>query len=136
MSRGRALWPKCDADEKRVLSQIALDGYANPHPNTALVLEGLAKKGLVDSSTLAIPRKAFVDYILSTLGPAELEQLASSEKNTSWTAMRGFLVAALAELLTALQPSLGAATATVPALAAAIPMLLRMLNLFAGGDSK
>jgi hypothetical protein len=133
------LWAACDADEKRVLSQIALDDYANPHPNTALVLERLAEKGLVDPSTLAIPRKAFVDYILSTLEPADVEQWAKAEKNTSWTAMRGFLVAALATLaavLTALQPSLGAATATVPALAAAIPTLLRMLNLFAGSESK
>ncbi|RYZ02028.1 MAG: hypothetical protein EOO73_33440 [Myxococcales bacterium] len=133
------LWARCDADEKRVLSQIALDDYANPHPNTALVLERLAKKGLIESSTLAIPRRAFVDYILGTLGPADLEQWARAEKNTSWTAMRGVLVAALATLaavLTALQPSLGAATATVPALAAAIPTLLRMLNLFAGSEAK
>jgi hypothetical protein len=133
------LWQSCDQDEKRVLSQIALDDYANPHPNTALVLKRLAEKGLVDPSTLAIPRRAFVEYILSTLEPADLEQWAKSEKNTSWSAMRGVLitaVAALAAVLTALQPTLGAATATVPALAAAIPTLLRVLNVFAGSDAK
>jgi hypothetical protein len=130
---------ECDDDERRVLAQLALDGYANPHPNNSLVLERLARKGLVDPNSLSVARPSFARYIRSTVSASEVARWEESERGGSWSAMRGVLFAALATLtaiVTAIQPSFAAASASVPALAVAVPTAIRLLATFAGGEAQ
>jgi hypothetical protein len=135
----QALLAACDDDERRVLAQLALDGYANPHPNNSLVLERLARKGLVDANSLSVARPSFAQYIRSALSATEVARWEESERGGSWSAMRGVLFAALATLtaiVTAIQPSFAAASASVPALAVAVPTAIRLLAAFAGGETQ
>jgi hypothetical protein len=128
-------WQDSDPDEKRVLAQLAIDGYTNPHPENVPVLEHLIGRGLVSPHHLDIANEAFARHIARVTPPSELTRLQSAEGPSAWQTLRVPLFTGLALLLTALgtsEPALAAAGIMAPALAAGLPVVIRVLLRVAG----
>jgi hypothetical protein len=128
------LWSASTGDERRVLAQIAIDGHASPHPATKPVLEQLCGRGLLCAATLAIVDPNFADFVRRSASAADLDAWEESDGGTPWQMLRVPLTTGVAALVAILgtnnaSPLEFAATgAVVPAIAAALPAVLRVLT--------
>ena len=72
-------WTTSDDDEKRVLAQLAIDGYTSPHPKNAPTLRHLAARGLLDADTLTLRDDDFRDFVRRTVSTDDLHVWQASE---------------------------------------------------------
>jgi hypothetical protein len=129
-------WIASDDDEKRVLAQLAIDGYASPNPANAETLRHLAARGLLDPDTLTLPDDDFRDFLRRTVSTDDLQHWQATETALAWRAVRIPLSAGVAILLALLgvsRPDLAEAGALLPPIAAGLPVLLRVLASMASG---
>lgn len=125
------LWSRSDADEKRILSQIAIDGFACPHPMNEPILERLCARGLISCETLTLASDEFAAFIRQSSSIAELQAWEDTEGGSGWTLLRVPLatgVAALIAALSASRPELGATGAVPPTVAAVITAFAKILT--------
>jgi hypothetical protein len=129
-------WSRSDPDEQRVLTQLAYDGYASPHPNNGPVLRHLAARGLVDDRTLALHDPAFAKYLQQTVSLDTLDAWQAREINVAWNIVRMPLVASvgLVVLLVAMShPELAEGGALLlPPVAGGLPAVLRFVATLLG----
>jgi hypothetical protein len=127
------LWERCQSDEKCLVSQLAIDGYACPHPSSAPILKRLALRGLVDPHTLTLPSR-FAEYLRDHVSVDQLQALSSSDTVSVWSMIKVPLSTGLAVLLLLVgrsEPELAATGALVPTLAAGLPLTLKILATIA-----
>jgi hypothetical protein len=123
-------WCECSENERCVLAQLALNGYATPHPANVPALATLAAKGLLDANTMTILDPDLAELARRLVTPSEQQAWAQADRGTGWTALRVPLTTGVAALLAAVtisKPELGVASAVVPTLAASVPSVLKML---------
>jgi len=124
-------WSRSDADEKRILSQIAIDGFACPHPMNEPILERLCARGLISCETMKLASDEFAAFIRRSSSIAELQAWQDMEGGSGWTLLRVPLatgVAALIAALSASRPELGATGAVPPTVAVAMAALAKVLT--------
>jgi hypothetical protein len=129
-----SFWLESNSDERRVLGQLALDGYVNPHPANAPILESLVARGLLDSRTFTIRSEAFAELVATRVSDAEAKSWEEADKGSAWHALRAPLSTGVASLLAALtisKPELGVASALVPTLATGLPTIVKVLSQMA-----
>jgi hypothetical protein len=123
-------WFECNDTERRVLAQLALGGFATPHPANIPALETLAARGLLDPATMTIAHDELADFARRATTPKDQRDWAEAGRGTAWTALRVPLstgVAALLAAVTVTKPELGVASAVAPTLAAGLPSVLKIL---------
>jgi len=126
-----AWWRDSDDDERRVLWQLAVEGYTNPHPANFPALKHLVGRGLLRADKLTIENAAFADYISHATSADDARRWQDAGEDTTWQSIRVPLTTAVAALLTALaasKPELGIASALVPLATVGLPSLLRILS--------
>ncbi|MET0592041.1 MAG: cache domain-containing protein, partial [Polyangiaceae bacterium] len=129
-------WSTSDDDERRVLAQLAIDGYASPNPKNAATLRHLAARGLLDSDTLTLRDDDFRDFLRRTVSADDLHVWQMGETALAWRAVRVPLSAGVAILLALLgvsRPDIAETSALLPPIAAGLPVLLRLLASMASG---
>jgi hypothetical protein len=129
-------WAVSDDDEQRVLAQLAIDGYASPHPRNAPTLRHLAARGLLEPDTLTLRDDDFRDFLRRTVSSDDLHAWQAAETTLAWRAVRVPLSAGVAILLALLgvsRPDLAETSALLPPIAAGLPVLLRVLASMASG---
>jgi hypothetical protein len=125
-----AWWQSCDEDERRVLSQLALEGYTNPHPANFPAIRHLAGRGLLRPDKLTISSSAFADFVKHKTSPDDTRRWEESGEGTVWQSIRVPLSTGVATLLGALafsKPELGFASALVPLATVSLPSILKIL---------
>ena len=123
-------WSESTEQERMVLAQLAIDGYPSPHPTIAHVVRDLCTRGLVSDGTLAIVDERFSEFVRSEVSESDLQAWETSE-GTAWSILRVPLTAAVTVLLAMIgnqAPEAAATGAAVPALAAALPVVLRIVT--------
>jgi hypothetical protein len=123
-------WLECDPREQRVLQQLALSGYATPHPDNVPALKTLATRGLLDPETMTIAHPEMAELARRSVTPEDQQAWTEADRGTAWTALRVPLSTGVASLLAAVtlsKPELGMASALVPTLAASLPSVLKIL---------
>jgi hypothetical protein len=123
-------WRDCDADERRILSQLALDGYTNPHPANIPAIKHLVGRGLLSSNRLTIASPAFANYVRHATTAADIQSWEDAAEGSLWQAIKVPLGTGVAALLTALaasKPELGVASALVPLATVSLPAILKVL---------
>jgi hypothetical protein len=130
-------WEHCDADEQRVLAQLAIDGHASPHPKNRPVLRQLAARGLIDDDTLKVEDVEWSDYILRAVSSEQLRLWQAGEADVSWHVVRVPLIASVGVILCVVaisHPEIAdnGALLLTP-VAAGLPALLRYAAAFARG---
>jgi hypothetical protein len=129
-----SLWTESDDDERRVLTQLAIDGYANPHPANVPTIIHLRGRGLLDPETLAVCSPEFARFIRNSVSIADLQKWDGQDGDSAWNAMRVPLSAAVVLLLGFAgisAPQLAAVGPMIPTLAAGLPTLARVLATLA-----
>jgi hypothetical protein len=134
-------WSELTEPERMVLGQLAMDGYPSPDPSNAGIVRNLSNRGLISHSSLAIVRPRFAEYVRGQISETELEKWEASGGGTVWSMLRVPLAASVTALLAILgnvAPGVAVTGAAVPAVAAALPVVLRMLGGAgtAGADNK
>jgi hypothetical protein len=125
-----AWWKTCDDDERRVLGQLALDGYTNPHPANIPAIKQLVERGFLRADKLTITSSTFADFVRHSLGSDEIRKWEDAAESSAWQSIKVPLGTGVAALLTALaasKPELGVASALVPLATVGLPSLLRIL---------
>jgi len=123
-------WLESGDEERRCLTQIAIGGYATPHPANTCALLRLAARGLIHSETFTIIHEELAEHARQATSPEQQAAWAEADKSTAWAALRVPLTTGVASLLGALtmsNPELGFASAIVPTLTASLPTVLKLL---------
>ncbi|WP_417602540.1 cache domain-containing protein [Owenweeksia hongkongensis] len=129
-----SLWKSCTPDEKYLLYDLAQDGLVNTR--NVKVIASLVNKGLVLSlGTLTIFNRSFRNFILNTVNPEEALALeASVKKSSTWGVIRVPLLLTLLALglfiFYTQRQVFNNALAVMATMAAALPMVLKLLNSF------
>jgi hypothetical protein len=129
-------WTTSDDDEQRVLAQLAIDGYASPHPRNAPTLRHLTARGLLDADSLTLRDDDFRDFLRRTVSSDDLHVWQARETALAWRAVRLPLSAGVTILLVLLgvsRPDLAETGALLPPVVAGLPVLLRVLAAMASG---
>jgi hypothetical protein len=128
-------WSESTDDERRVLSQIAIDGYASPHPAIEPILEQLAGRGLLRANTLTFADEHLAIFVRRTVTSTDLDRWQAIDGGTAWSMVRVPLATAITAalaILSNLHLDVLATGAVIPAVAAALQPLLRLV----GGPSR
>lgn len=123
-------WLESDAEERRILGQLAIGGYVTPHPANVPTLRSLVARDLLDCESMTILSPELERYTREVTSPQDQAAWADSDRNSAWMALRVPLstgVAALFVAVTMAKPELGAASAIVPTLTAGLPTVLKVL---------
>lgn len=129
-----SLWKSCTPDEKYLLYDLAQDGLVNTR--NVKVIASLVNKGLVLSlGTLTLFNRSFRNFILSTVNPEEALALeASVKKSSTWGVIRVPLLLTLLALglfiFYTQRQVFNNALAVMATMAAALPMVLKLLSSF------
>lgn len=129
-----SLWKSCTADEKYLLYDLAQDGLVNTL--NIKVISSLVNKGLVLSlGTLTLFNRSFRNFILSTVNPEEALSLeAAVKKSSTWGVIRVPLLLTLLALglfiFYTQRQVFNNALAVMATMAAALPMVLKLLSSF------
>jgi hypothetical protein len=140
MSRARyeRLWEESDETERRVLGQLAVDGYANPTPENGETLDQLVARGIISQNTLTLENEPLRRFIRSKVSSVELDAWQQSDGGSVWNTVRVPLATSVAAALAIFGSSAPELTATsaalVPTIAAGVPAILRILLTFAQGS--
>jgi hypothetical protein len=123
-------WLESSPDERRVLGQLAIDGYVNPHPANRTIIEALAARGLLDERTFTIYSEQFARLVAQRIQDSDTKAWEAADKGSAWNALRLPLSTGVASLLAALtvsKPELGVASALVPTLATGLPSIVKLI---------
>lgn len=129
-----SLWKSCTPDEKYLLYDLAQDGLVNTR--NVKVISSLVNKGLILSfGTLTLFNRSFRNFILTTVNPEEALALEASVKKTStWNVIRVPLLLTLLALglfiFYTQRQIFNNALAVMATMAAALPMVLKLLSSF------
>ncbi len=89
---------------------------------------------IVAPTTLTIANEPFASYVRRVTTPAAFEHWTGAEDTNAWTLLRvplGATIAVMVALLGVSRPDLVAAGAVVPAVAASLPAVMRLIAAFA-----
>jgi hypothetical protein len=133
----RAMWATCSREEKSALIDLAQDGFANAK-NAGL--RRLLERGLaVRKPELGCFNESFRKFVLETKLREGLQVLRDDE-GSYWRVIRStllFVIIAGGFIVYLTQPQLlNSSTAFIGAIAAGIPALLKVFDLFRGGQIK
>jgi hypothetical protein len=133
-----SLWKSCTAEEKYLLYDLAQDGLVNTR--NVKVITSLVNKGLVHSmGTLVLLNRSFRNFILTTVNPDEALALEVAIKQTgAWSVIRIPLIVTLLALGVFIfytqRDLLNNALALIATLAAALPMVLKVIGSLKGAE--
>jgi hypothetical protein len=128
-------WSELTVPERMVLGQLAIDGYPSPDPSNIRVVSALSDRGIISHSSLAIVRPGFAAFVRTQVDDGDLDAWEGSGGGTTWDMLRVPLAASVTALLAVLgnvAPEAAATGAAVPAVAAALPVVLRIITGAAG----
>jgi hypothetical protein len=141
MSRARCerLWEESDEAERRIMGQLAIDGYANPAPENIDTLQQLTARGIIGKHNLTFASESFGRFVRSKLSISELDRWQQADGGSVWNTVRVPLMASVAAAVAIFGTSAPELTATgaalVPTIAAGFPVLLRILLSVAQSES-
>ena len=131
------LWASCSLDERILLYQLARHGFVNGK-DRRLVRRLLARRFIRRVPQLEIFSETFRRYILAAARRDDLKKVAATLRPSRWQDLRGALavvVIAFVLMLMATQQDLfKTATGLVTGLAAAVPVITKLLGLL--GDRR
>jgi hypothetical protein len=133
-------WRSFDDEERRVLAQIAIDGYTSPDPRNGPTLLHLVGGGFLDPGTLRVRDEGLVAFVRSHVGREELSRWEASETTLLWNVVRVPLLALLGFLLWivyTIRPEVAViAGALAPSLGGGIPKLLQAVATVANRGAR
>jgi hypothetical protein len=125
------LWSESTEDERRVLTQIAIDGHTSPHFANRSTLEALCGRGLLDAATLSFVSDDFARFVRTSQTAEQLDAWESSDGDTAWQMMRIPLatgITALSLILSSSHLEFAATGVLVPTIAAVLPTVAKLLT--------
>jgi hypothetical protein len=133
----REIWSTCTREEKLVLGQLAEEGLVNY--KTKKTLRRLMARGLVRREPhFVLMNETFRRFVLSSFSRSEVATLENDRTTSAWDAIRrpflGLLMASLAFLFVTQHELFNTTVGMVAAVAAAVPGVMKLANLF--GDSR
>jgi hypothetical protein len=88
------IWSDLTQKERLVLYQLALDGWANPHPENARAIEELERKGLISKRVMyRVMSESFCRFVKSTEHAGEIAELEREAGRSAWQALKLVLIA-------------------------------------------
>jgi len=135
-ARLAAHWDACTKEEQRVLAQLATEGFVNPHVRNHRPLAELAGRGLLDFHTLTIQHEGFRAFAAEQVSQTEFAQWEKDDSSSVYRSLRVPLLAGVVMIfavVSAVNPGLAAVAPLVPALAAGLPPLLKILATMMSG---
>ena len=128
----RRIWETCSPDQKLVLLQIAEEGFVNE--KSSRVVRLLMARGLVTRRpNIRLMNETFRRFILSDTRRADAAA-AEDQSTSTWDSVRWpfliMLMAMLAFLFTTQHELFNTTLGVITALAAGIPVILKMASLF------
>jgi hypothetical protein len=88
------IWSDLTRRERTVLYQLALDGWANPHPENERAIEQLERKGLISKRLMfCVMNSSFSNFVRSTEHLDEIRAMNAEAAESSWQAAKIILVA-------------------------------------------
>jgi hypothetical protein len=92
----RVIWADLTRKERTVLYQLALDGWANPHPENERAIEELERKVLINKRVMfRVMNASFTRFIKSPEHLDEIQLLQTEASESTWQALKIVLVAAV-----------------------------------------
>jgi hypothetical protein len=132
-------WSVSDAEEQRVLAQLALYGHVAPHPSNGAVVYHLAARGLIHRDTLAIENTTLDELLRRTVTREQMQSWQVGD-SVAWDVVRVPLVTAVAIFLGVVGVShpeiAGSGALLLPPMAASVPAAMRALALLVTGRSQ
>lgn len=133
-----SMWAGCTSEEKRILAQLAVEGYVNPHPRNGVAAMELAGRGLLDPATLNIPNRRLRDFIADAVSTKQFAEWETEEGESAYRALRMPLVLGIVLILGVvliINPTLAALGPLVPVLAGSLPKVLQTVATLLIGDA-
>jgi hypothetical protein len=127
-----ALWVSCNQEERRLLAQLALDGYVAPHPDNDPMIAHLRARGILRRDRLTFAEPHFCTFVRHTVSADELRNSASAAQHDAWNAIRVPLSTAVALVLcfvSFMQPELAAVGLPISSILASAKPLLKLLGV-------
>jgi len=129
----RSLWETLSPDQELVLAQLAQEGLVNPKSRE--VVAQLMNKGLiVRDRSFQLMNQSFARFVVSALPPHTLVEWEAEGVRLPWRSLRNLIlvtVVGLAIFLYITQQSLFEnVTASVAAIAAGVPALIKIAGIF------
>jgi hypothetical protein len=88
------IWSDLTQKERLVLYQLALDGWANPHPENERAIEELERKGLISKRVMyRVMNQSFCSFVKSTEHIGEIAELEKEAGQSIWQALKLVLIA-------------------------------------------
>jgi hypothetical protein len=132
-------WNASDADEQRVLAQLAIDGHVSPDPTNLPILRHLQGRGLLDPDTLRIKDPAFAGFVATSVGPDRMRAWEAADTDVAWGILRVPLltgVGLLVLLVSQIRPELASGGALlIPPLVGGLPAALRLIASMVGAGN-
>ena len=133
----REIWSTCTREEKLVLGQLAQEGLVNY--KTKKTLRRLMARGLVRREPhFVLINETFRQFVLSSFSRIEVAALEDDSTTSAWDAIRwpflAMLVASLVFLFVTQHELFNTTVGVITAVAAAVPAIVKMANLF--GDQR
>jgi hypothetical protein len=135
------IWESLTKEEKFLLYDLAEDNLVNSFDDYNLNM--LLAKGVIirPDGTLKLFNKGFRNFILTAIGNTELSKIKNNIRdNGNWSRLRNplliILLAILAFLITSQQEIYSKLISYVAALAAGIPVILKLFSFFSKSDQK
>lgn len=131
----RSLWASCSRQEEVVLEHLAEDGFVserNRRTVRRLIARGLVKR----DPNLRLMNETFRRFVISSICKSQVRAVEQEAEPSAWDRLRVPLFLGLAASMlfffTTQQALLDGAAGTVAGLAAGIPALMQMMDLFGG----
>lgn len=131
----QSLWASCSRDEEVVLAHLAEDGFVNERNRRVvrrLIARGLVRRG----PHLRLMNETFRRFVVSSVCKNEVRAVEQEAEPSAWDRLQlPFFVGLATSLLfflTTQQSLLDGSAGTVAGLAAGIPALMQMMDLFGG----
>jgi hypothetical protein len=88
------IWSDLTQKERLVLYQLALDGWANPHPENERAIEELQRKGLITKRVMyRVMNHSFGRFVKSTEHMGEIRDFETEAGQSAWQASKAVLIA-------------------------------------------
>ena len=131
----RSIWASCSKDEKLVLRQLAEEGVVNPR-NPAIVARLLRSRLVRRDPTFRLMNETFRRFVLHELSPDRVAEWERDGVRLPWgsitTTMLTLAMALIGLLLLTQQQLVDAWVGFVPALAPAVPTVLKWMSAVRG----
>ncbi|HTV18579.1 MAG TPA: cache domain-containing protein [Polyangiaceae bacterium] len=141
LSRARCerLWEDSDEAERRMMGQLAIDGYANLAPENTDTVEQLTARNIFGKHNLTFANPSFARFVRTKISASDLDTWDQSDGGSLWSTVRVPLATSVAAAVAIFGSSAPELTATgaalVPTIAAGFPTVLRVLLSLAQGET-